>query len=49
MYVLHVFICGDNGISCDPLDVCFGDELAGSVTLGTYAYGLAHVFVLTLW
>ena len=24
MYVLHVLICGDNGISCDPLDVCFG-------------------------
>ena len=26
-----------------PLDVCFGDQLAGFVTLGTYAKGLAHV------
>ena len=34
---LVVLICGDNGISCDPLDVCFGDQLAGSVTLGIYA------------
>ena len=48
MYVLHVLIYGDNGISRDSLDVCFGDQLAGSVTLWTYAYGLAHVFVLTL-
>ena len=31
MYVLHVLICGDNGISRDLLDVCFGDQLAGSV------------------
>ena len=31
MYGLHVLICGDNGISRDPLDVCFGDQLAGSV------------------
>ena len=30
---LAVFICGDNGISCDPLDVCFGDQLASSVYL----------------
>ena len=30
MYVLHVLIYGDNGISRDPLDVCFGDQLAGS-------------------
>ena len=30
MYVLHVRICGDNGISRDSLDVCFGDQLAGS-------------------
>ena len=33
MYVLHVLICGDNGISRDPLDVCFGDQLASSVNL----------------
>ena len=25
------------GCSIDPLDVCFGDQLAGSVTLGIYA------------
>ena len=31
MYVLHVLICGDNGIPCDSLDVCFDDQLAGSV------------------
>ena len=31
MYVLHVLICGDNGISRDPLDVCFGDQLASSL------------------
>ena len=37
MYVLHVFIYGDNGISRDTLDVCFGDQLAGSMTLGIYA------------
>ena len=37
MYVLHVLICGDNGISRDSLDVCFGDQLAGSVTLWSYA------------
>ena len=30
---LAVLICGDNGISRDLLDVCFGDQLAGSVTL----------------
>ena len=29
---LAVLICGDNGISRDSLDVCFGDQLAGSVT-----------------
>ena len=33
MYVLHVHICGDNGVSRDPLDVCFGDQLASSVNL----------------
>ena len=37
MYVLHVLICGDNGISRDLLDVCFGDQLAGTATLGIYA------------
>ena len=37
MYVLHVLICGDNGISRDSLDVCFGDQLASFVTSWTYA------------
>ena len=37
VYVLHVLICGDNGISRDLLDVCFGDQLAGSMTSWTYA------------
>ena len=31
MYLLHVLICGDNGISRDLLDVRFGDQVAGSV------------------
>ena len=30
---LVVLICGDNAISRDPLDVCFGDQLAGSMNL----------------
>ena len=30
---LAVLICGDNGISRDTLDVCFGDQLASSVNL----------------
>ena len=33
MYVLHVLNCGDNGISHDLLDVCFGDQLAGPMNL----------------
>ena len=33
MYVLHVLIYGDNGISRDPLDVFFGDQLACSMNL----------------
>ena len=46
MYVLHVLICGDNVISRDLLDVCFGDQLVGSVTLGIYAYGVGTRFRL---
>ena len=38
---LAVLICGDNGISRDPLDVCFGDQLAGS------AHELMHRVWLT--
>ena len=37
---LAVFICGDNGISRDPLDVCFGDQLAGFETLGNLCIGV---------
>ena len=33
MYVLHVLIFGHNGISRDLLDVCFGDQLVGSMNL----------------
>ena len=46
MYVLHVLICGDNGISRDSLDVCFGDQLAGSAHEPMHRGW--HVFVLTL-
>ena len=49
MYVLRGIPMVTMGYSIDSLDVCYGDQLAGSVTLGIYAYGLAHVFVLTLW
>ena len=48
MYVLRGMPVVTMGYSIDSLDVCFGDQLAGSVTLGIYARGLAHVFVLTL-
>ena len=48
MYVLRGIPVVTMGYSTDPLDVCFGDQLAGSVTLGTYAQGLAHVFVVIL-
>ena len=30
---LAVRICGDNGIPRDSLDVCLGDQLAGSMNL----------------
>ena len=32
MYVLQL-ICGGNGITRGPFDVCFGDQLASSVNL----------------
>ena len=44
MYVLHVLICGDNGISLDLLDVCFGDQLAGSVTFVKLFIGVGTRF-----
>ena len=49
MYVLCGIPMVTMGYSIDPLEVCFGDQLAGSMTLGIYAEELAHVFVLTLW
>ena len=43
---LAVLICGDNGISRDPLDVCFRDQLAGSAHEPMHRGW--HTF-LTLW
>ena len=37
MYVFHGIPVVTMGYSIDPLDVCFGDQLAGFETLGTYA------------
>ena len=37
MYVLRGIPMVTMGYSIDPLDVCFGDQIAGSVTLGIYA------------
>ena len=37
MYVLRGIPVVTMGYSRDPLDVRFGDQLAGFVTLGTYA------------
>ena len=37
MYVLPCLSVVTMGYSRDLLDVCFGDQLAGSVTLGIYA------------
>ena len=39
-------ICGDNGISHDSLDVCFGDQLAGPVNLGNLCIGVGTRFRL---
>ena len=51
MYVLRGITVVTMGYSIDPLDVCFGDQLAGFVTSATYAYMLAHVLTLRqkLW
>ena len=38
MYVLRGIPVVTMGYSIDPLDVCYGDQLAGFVTLGIYAY-----------
>ena len=43
MYALPCLSVVTMEYSRDPLDVCFGDQPAGFVTLGTYASGLAHV------
>ena len=45
MYVLRGITMVTMGYSRDILDVCFGDQLAGSMNL---CIGVAHVFVLTL-
>ena len=37
MYVLRGIPVVTMGYSIDPLDVCFGDQLAGFVALGIYA------------
>ncbi len=37
MYVLRGITMVTMGYSIDPLDVCFGDQLAGSDTLEIYA------------
>ena len=37
MYVLRGIPMATMGYSIDPLDVCFGDQLAGYVNLWTYA------------
>ena len=43
---LAMRICGDNGIPRDSLDVCFGDQLAGFVTLGNLCIGVGTRFRL---
>ena len=48
MYVLCGITVVIMGYSMDSLDVCFGDQLAGSVTLVIYELGLAHIFILIL-
>ena len=40
MYVLRVITVVTMGYSIDPLDVCFGDQLAGFVTLGNLCIGV---------
>ena len=37
MYVVRGIAVVTMGYSIDSLDVCFGDQLAGSMTLGIYA------------
>ena len=40
MYVLRGITVVTMGYSIDPLDVCFGDQLAGFVTLGNRCIGV---------
>ena len=44
MYVLHGITVVTMGYSIDPLDVCFGDQLAGFVTLGNLCIGVGTRF-----
>ena len=45
MYVLHGITVVTMGYSIDPLDVCFGDQLAGFVTLGNLCIGVGTRFL----
>ena len=40
MYVLREMIVVTMGYSIDPIDVCFGDQLAGFVTFGNLCIGV---------
>ena len=46
MYVLRGITVVTMGYSIDPLDVCFGDQLAGFVTLGNLCIGVGTRFQL---
>ena len=46
MYVLRGIPVVTMGYSIDPLDVCFGDQLAGFVTLGNLCIGVGTRFRL---
>ena len=42
MYVLRGIAMVTMGYSIDSLDVCFGDQLAGSMTLGIFIWVGTH-------
>ena len=46
MYVLRGIPVVTMGYSIDSLDVCFGDQLAGSVTFGNLCIGVGTRFRL---
>ena len=43
---LAVDMCGDNGISRDSLDVCFGDQTCGFSELVNFCIGVGTPFRL---